>query len=144
MSKSQKTQVNDLLPQRRSTLGRFILLAVVIHVAVAAFYFQLKARNPDDTPGIKVKPDKAVSKPVAKELMIASEATGIKRSMDMTAQRSPMHGEIHMAKPDLKRSAVTQLPLKVLYIAPASPPIHHLRHNCWGLILQNRSLMRLH
>jgi len=116
MSNSQKIQTNDLLPQRRSNLGRFILLAVVIHVVAAAFYFQFKTQKPEELPGIKVKPDKTVSKPVAKELMITSEATGAKRSM--TAQRGPMHSEIHIVKLDLKRAVI---PVEIHMAEPKTP-----------------------
>ena len=48
MKNSKKSKGNDLLPRRRPRLGKFIILAVILHVVFAAAYLLFHERKPQE------------------------------------------------------------------------------------------------
>jgi len=73
MRNSKKNKGNDLLPQRKPKLGKFILLAVILHVVFAIFLIHFYKKKPEEVPGIKVKSQKVISKPLLKRCSIRSD-----------------------------------------------------------------------
>jgi hypothetical protein len=92
MKNSKKNQQNDLLPRRKPRLGKFILAAVILHVVLAVFIIHFYKKKPEEERGIKVKPEKVISKPLAKEVLHAaptgSSATFLTQSRPMAPSRT--------------------------------------------------------
>jgi len=97
MRSSKKNQGNDLLPQRRPRLGKFILLAVILHVVFAVFLIHFYKKKPEEEPGIKVKSQKVISKPLAKEVL---HTVRPESSASLVTQSRPMSPAISMAFED--------------------------------------------
>jgi len=53
MKNSKKSKGNDLLPRRRPRLGKFIILAVILHVVFAAVYLLFHERKPQEEKEIR-------------------------------------------------------------------------------------------
>jgi hypothetical protein len=105
MRNSKKNQGNDLLPQRKPKLGKFILLAVILHVVFAVFLVHFYKKKPEEEPGIKVKRQKVISKPLAEEVLHAGRP---KNSASLLTESRPMSPPISMAIED--RTASVSLP----------------------------------
>jgi|GEM_PF-1916947 len=97
MRNSKKNKGNDLLPQRKPKLGKFILLAVILHVVFAIFLIHFYKKKPEEVPGIKVKSQKVISKPLAKEVL---HTVRPESSASVVTESRPMSPEISVAFED--------------------------------------------
>jgi hypothetical protein len=116
MKNSKKNQQNDLLPTRKPRLGKFILAAVILHVVLAVFIIHFYKKKPEEERGVKVKPEKVISKPLAKEVLQAaptgSSATLLTQSSPMAPPRTvaPEAGTSSVAPPPMHTRQPEPLP----------------------------------
>jgi hypothetical protein len=103
MKNTKKNRQNELLPSRKPRLGKFILAAVILHAVLAVFIIHFYKNKPEEQQGIKVKPEKVISKPLAKEVLHASSAESSATSF---TQSRPMASS-KIAAPDRSISDIS-------------------------------------
>jgi hypothetical protein len=108
MKNSKKNQQNELLPSRKPRLAKFILAAVILHVVVAVFILQIYKKKPEEQEGVKVKPEKTISKPITEKVKHASPA---ERVTSFPAQSRPMASS-KAVLPDAAASSGSPVPLQ--------------------------------
>jgi hypothetical protein len=92
MKNSKKNQQNDLLPRRKPKLGKFIIAAVILHVVLAVFIIHFYKKKPEEERVIKVKPEKVIPRPLAKEVLhsapAGSSSSFLSRNRPMASSRT--------------------------------------------------------